>query len=187
MPASVYIALIHHPVLNKEGKVVTTAVTNFDIHDLARTGTTYGVKKVFLITPVPAQQEMVRYIRNYWQEGYGATANPSRKQAVQCLEIADDIDQTCLTIREAEGIIPTLVATTAKKLDKSVGYKLFRERLKAPNPVLILFGTGYGMTPELLDRCDHLLDPIQGAGEFNHLPVRSAVAIILDRLLGQYD
>lgn len=187
MPASVYIALVHHPVVNKEGTTVTTAVTNFDIHDLARTGTTYGVQKVFFITPVEAQQKMVRYIRNYWEEGYGATSNPSRKQAVQSLEIASDIEQTCLTIKEAEGIVPTLVATTAKKLDKSVSYSFFRERLKGPNPVLILFGTGYGMTAELLDRCDHVLEPILGVAGFNHLPVRSAVAIILDRLLGRYE
>lgn len=187
MSASIYIGLVHHPVLNKEGAVVTTAVTNFDIHDLARTATTFGVKKVFMITPVPAQQQMVKYIRNYWEEGFGSTHNPSRKEAVGCLEVVDDIDQCCLTISNLDGMIPTLVATTAKKRANSIGYALMRERLKGGKPVLLLFGTGYGMTPELLDRCEHVLDPIAGAGNFNHLPVRAAVAIILDRLLGRLE
>jgi hypothetical protein len=31
---------------------------------------------------------------------------------------------------------------------------------------------------------DYILDPLAGAGTYNHLSVRSAVAIILDRLLG---
>lgn len=185
MKAPVYIALVHHPVTNKEGKVVTTAVTNFDIHDLARTGTTFGVKKVFMVTPVEAQKKMVRYIRDYWEEGFGATYNPSRQEAVRILETADSIEQTCLTIEKAEGIMPTLVATTAKKLEKSVSYSFLRERLKGSNPVLILFGTGYGLVPEVLASSEHVLAPIEGAGNFNHLPVRSAVAIILDRLLGR--
>ena len=54
-----------------------------------------------------------------------------------------------------------------------------------PGPWLILFGTGSGLTDGVLEQCDHLLDPIEGAGEYNHLSVRGAVAIILDRLFGK--
>ena len=45
-------------------------------------------------------------------------------------------------------------------------------------PYLILFGTGWGLTSEILE-------PIRGKTKYNHLCVRSAVSIILDRLLGE--
>ena len=34
------IALVHHPVLDKGGAIVTTALTNLDVHDLARSART---------------------------------------------------------------------------------------------------------------------------------------------------
>jgi hypothetical protein len=45
-------------------------------------------------------------------------------------------------------------------------------------------GTGWGLADQVLDRVDRLLAPIQGAADYNHLSVRSAAAIILDRLFG---
>jgi hypothetical protein len=51
-------------------------------------------------------------------------------------------------------------------------------------PFLMLFGTGWGLTREVKDGSDYVLAPIEGKG-YNHLSVRSAVAIILDRLLGE--
>ena len=47
---------------------------------------------------------------------------------------------------------------------------------------LLIFGTGWGLTREILDRCDDLLEPVRGTGDYNHLSVRSAASIILDRL-----
>ncbi len=35
-----YVALLHHPVLDKNGLVVTTALTTMDIHDIARSART---------------------------------------------------------------------------------------------------------------------------------------------------
>jgi len=52
-------------------------------------------------------------------------------------------------------------------------------------PYLILFGTGWGMTEELIGKADAVLPPILGENEYNHLSVRSATAIILDRLIGR--
>jgi hypothetical protein len=48
-----------------------------------------------------------------------------------------------------------------------------------------MFGTGWGMIDELIERADYYLDPIEGPVEYNHLSVRSACAIILDRLTGK--
>lgn len=41
------------------------------------------------------------------------------------------------------------------------------------------------MTREMMEKFDYILEPIHGTGEYNHLSVRSAVAIILDRLAGE--
>lgn len=184
MSADLYIALIHHPVLNKEGRVVTTSVTNFDLHDLARNGRTFDVKGLFIVTPSKVQMGMVNYIKEYWHEGFGAQYNPDRCEAFEILQAVASIDETYLTIKNLSGSEPVLVSTTAKKLDKSVGYSFVRGLMKGKKPVLLAFGTGFGLTQEFLDRCDHILDPVQGSGSYNHLPVRSAVAIILDRLTG---
>ncbi len=36
-----------------------------------------------------------------------------------------------------------------------------------------------------MDNADFFLEPIKGPSDYNHLSVRSAVAIVLDRLLGE--
>jgi len=38
----------------------------------------------------------------------------------------------------------------------------------------------------LMARCDYILEPVSGASDYNHLSVRSAVSIIMDRLLGEF-
>lgn len=180
-----YIALVHHPIYNKEKRIVTTSVTNMDIHDLSRTGRTFDVKKYFVVTPSEAQQNMVKYIRDYWQEGHGATYNPDRKEALGILECLPDITECQLTIEKLSGKKPLLIATTAKQWDNAISYSEVQQRLKSDEPVLLIFGTGFGLTDEFLEKVDYILDPIEAASDYNHLPVRSAVAIILDRLVGR--
>jgi hypothetical protein len=51
-------------------------------------------------------------------------------------------------------------------------------------PCLLIFGTAWGLSPALLETADFVLAPIEGPTDYNHLSVRSAAAIILDRLLG---
>lgn len=185
--ADIYIALIHHPVLNKEGRVVTTSVTNFDLHDLARVGRTFGVTRVFIVTPHATQINMVNYIKNYWSEGFGGTHNPDRKKAMAILEVCPDLEACYLTIKKLSGSQPGLVATTAKRLDKSASYACVRERLcQLAAPVLVAFGTGFGLTSDFMDQADLVLAPIDGQSDYNHLSVRSAVSIVLDRLLSTY-
>ncbi|HLB25443.1 MAG TPA: RNA methyltransferase, partial [Nitrospirota bacterium] len=38
---------------------------------------------------------------------------------------------------------------------------------------------------EFIAACDFTLEPNEGLSGYNHLPVRAAAAIILDRLLGR--
>ena len=51
------IALIHHPVLDKNRDIVATAVTNLDIHDIARSARTYGVGRYYVVTPIEEVDE----------------------------------------------------------------------------------------------------------------------------------
>ncbi|MCK4534238.1 MAG: RNA methyltransferase, partial [Syntrophobacterales bacterium] len=63
---NLYIALLHYPVYNKRGDIVTTAVTNMDIHDISRSARTYGVKRFYIITPIEQQQVFVERILHHW-------------------------------------------------------------------------------------------------------------------------
>jgi len=50
----------------------------------------------------------------------------------------------------------------------------------------VLFGTGWGLDEAVFKEADYFLDPIEADTGYNHLSVRSAAAIILDRLVGKY-
>ena len=79
--ANLYIGLVHYPIMNKHKEVITTAITNYDIHDIARASITYDVSKYFVIHNIPAQRELVRTIMEHWKSGFGSTYNPDRKDA----------------------------------------------------------------------------------------------------------
>ena len=61
-----------------------------------------------------------------------------------------------------------------------------RQILESGKVVLVLFGTAWGLDSGVMHRADFVLDPIEGNMGYNHLSVRAASAIILDRLLGRY-
>ena len=77
------------------------------------------------------------------------------------------------------------VATGAIRQNGVISFREMRELLDgSPQPYLFVFGTGWGLAREVLERSDYILAPIEGVLDYNHLSVRSAAAIILDRLLG---
>jgi len=184
--ALVYIALVHYPVYNKHLHVIATSVTNLDIHDISRCARTYNVDGFFIVHPLPAQQELVEKVRSFWQEGYGSEYNPDRKDALTILRISDSLSSVIEKIKEKTGQKPQLVATDARIYPNTVSYQALRQRIKEDSqPYLLVFGTGYGMEAELMQQCDLILEPVMGKSDYNHLSVRSAVAIIIDRLLGE--
>lgn len=185
MKSPIYIALVHYPIQNKQGDIVTTSITNFDLHDLGRTSKTFGVEKYFVVTPQKSQQGMALFIKQYWNEGTGSVYNPSRKEALELLEVASSLEEVKLTIQNQHNKKPLLFGTTAKKSKDSLTYEGVRKKLETEDtPILLAFGTGWGMPASLMATFDGVLEPILGPGDYNHLPVRSAVAIILDRLCG---
>ncbi len=185
-PARLYAALLHYPVFDKNGKVVTAAVTNMDIHDIARSARTYGVKGFYVVTPVRSLQKLVLKIMTHWQQGYGSQYNQTRKEALALVRLKDTLDDVILELERECGSKPLVVVTTARSGEKRTSFTEMREMLRKENkPLLLLFGTGWGLTETILAQSDYILEAVQGRTDYNHLSVRSAAAIILDRLLGQ--
>jgi len=180
----VYIALIHYPIYNKDLKIITTAFTNLDVHDIARAGKTYGVKDFFLIHPVKEQRELVKRVIWHWMEGPGVSYNPTRNEALSLVKIKSSLDEALKDIESIEGLRPKVVVTDGRPRENMIGYTELKERILLGNePYLILFGTGWGIANEIIESSDYVLKPVEGLTDYNHLSVRSAAAIILDRLL----
>ena len=186
MRAPIYVALLHYPVYDKNGQVVTTAVTNMDIHDIARAGKTYAIKGFYVVTPVKALQKLARKIIEHWEEGYGSQYNATRKEALALARICDTLDDVLIDVERESGEKPLLVVTSARAGEKRASFPALREMLNNnTRPFLILFGTGWGLTEAIFSQADYVLEAIEGASGYNHLSVRSAAAIVLDRLLGR--
>lgn len=182
--ANVYLGLIHHPIYNKNGEKITTTITNLDLHDISRAAKTYDINKYFVINHLESQQALVKRMQNYWTSGFGSDYNENRQEAFSVLNIEDTLDDVLKAIKDETGKEAILVATDAKEFPNSKSYTKMRDLIfNSDRPYLLIFGTGWGLTEETLDRCDYILDPVYGRGDFNHLSVRSAASIILDRLL----
>jgi hypothetical protein len=183
--ADFYLALLHYPVYDKERRVVTTSITNMDIHDIARSARTYGVKRYFVVTPTRTLRLLAEKILDHWEHGYGSNYNETRKDALSLVALAEDLDSTIRAIQTDTGETPRVVATSARSGTRRVSFADMRQlRESLGPPLLMLLGTGWGLTDDILDRADYILEPIQGVGDYNHLSVRAAAAILLDRLLG---
>ncbi len=185
--AQVYIALLHHPMYNKRRDVVTTSVTNLDLHDIARVARTYNVEGFYVVHPSPNQQQLIGDILSYWQEGYGGSYNPDRREAFEILHQVENLAQVVTEIETATASKVLTVATDARRYSNTVSYRWLKEQIFTGDQVyLLLFGTGWGMERTLMEQCDYILEPIAPDSDYNHLSVRSAVSIILDRLLGEF-
>lgn len=178
------VALLHHPVYNKNREVVATAVTNLDIHDIARASRTFGADRYYIITPVEEQQNLVAKVARHWQSGWGATYNPKRKAALDIVQLVPTLAAAIEEMQTRTGLAPKVVVTGAAERGNSLSSAALAELMAAGDQgFLLLFGTGWGMTEEIFDAADYVLEPIKGTGDYNHLSVRSAVSIYLDRLI----
>jgi hypothetical protein len=184
MVSNLYIGLVHHPIYDSRREVVATAVTNFDIHDIARCARTFGVGGFYVITPLESQIQLVERILCHWRQGAGSVYNPTRKESLSLVRVTRTIDEADQAISGLWQKRVKRVATGASPYRENISFDFFRKLLEDHDtPYFILFGTGWGLTQEVKNDSDYVLAPIEGNG-YNHLSVRSAVAIILDRLLG---
>jgi len=171
---------------NKRMDVITTSVTNLDLHDIARTARTYDVDGFFVVHPSESQHELIRRITGFWQQGYGASYNPDRKEAFDLLKVVYNLEEAVAAAAHESGLPVNLVATDARVQPNLVSFAQLKTAIQNENKAfIILFGTGWGMHKDLLQKCHYILEPVEPGRSYNHLSVRSAAAIILDRLLGE--
>ena len=187
LPPDVAVGLVHWPCLNQHGETVATNVTNFDIHDIARSCRSFGVSRYFIINRVQEQLMFVSRVLDHWRVGEGSDHNSQRRTAVRMVTTAETVEAS---LKEFS-VKPLIIATAAqnRKEFPRIGFQELRSRIweDRSRPTYILFGTGWGYTDDVLKMCDYVLDPIKGSSpdDYRHLSVRAAAAICLDRLLGQ--
>ncbi len=174
------IALVHHPVLDAQGGIVTSTLTNIDVHDLSRSAKTYGCTDFFVVHPIEAQRDLCARIVDHWTTGSSGKRIPDRKDALALVRIVPTIADAA-----AELGSPRIWVTAARTLGSPLSWKEARRELESdPRPVLLLFGTSWGLAPEVTGAADAVIAPIDGGAGWNHLSVRAACAIALDRLRG---
>lgn len=184
--ARTHVALVHHPVYDRTRRVVTTALTNLDLHDIARSAATYGLAGYHVVTPVANQREKVERIVGSWRRSEQRGAD-NRIDALDLVRAAASVEEVIEAVAASHGSRPWVVATSARSGLPAISARALASERQAQSdrPMVLLFGTGWGLGDSVLDQSDQVLMPIRGAPDFNHLSVRSAVAIVLDRLFGR--
>jgi hypothetical protein len=177
------IALIHFPIYDRNGRVSCTNITNFDIHDIARLARTYGLCAYYIVHPFPSQREVAQKIIQYWTSGKGGLLNPDRKEALTLVKVTSTLDEAKEDLRDQFGRWPYTVYTDARPLRNYVSYSRLRQKIRrSKSPGILVLGTGWGIAREEVEKADFFLEPIAHTSDYNHLSVRSAASIILDRI-----
>ncbi|NLV81481.1 MAG: tRNA (guanosine(37)-N1)-methyltransferase TrmD [Synergistaceae bacterium] len=181
-----YVMEIHYPVLDKSGEKSSTAITGMDLQDIARACRTYGIKKYLLVTPTAQQREMAKKIITYWTKGLGSKCNPNLKEAFSSVKIFASAQKALSWVKQKEKVEPYKIATTAQIGEGATHWlSLKREILFENLSPVFMFGTGLGLHKEILNSADAVMTPIIGGTDgWNHLSMRSAVSITLDRFFG---
>lgn len=181
-----YVSLVHYPVLDKNGVTVTTSVTLFDIHDIARSCVTFGVSAFYIINHAPKQQEVVQRVINFWNTGFGKEYNANRKEALDIVRITNYWEESRDAVELETGHKPIVIGTSARRYQSKMLTNEQAQQVLLKKPVLLLFGTGWGLSPDIVQSVDYMLQPIEGPTCYNHLSVRSAVAILLYEMTKVY-
>lgn len=181
---NLFVALTHYPVINKNGDTIASAVTNLDLHDMSRVAKTYGIPAFYVVTPLADQKALVERIVRHWVEGVGARYNPIRREALELVRLESSLEAVKNRIAATGSESPEVVVTSACRKTWNLSFDKFRNMLKTDKSYLLVFGTAWGLSESFINEADHLLEPITGSEDYNHLSVRSASAIVLDRLLG---
>ena len=183
-----YLALVHYPVKDRAGATVTTSVTNLDVHDIARSSRTFGVRRYYVVTPIELQHTLVRRILEHWTTGAGRKRMPERWEALSLVDPVLGLSDALADIERREGVRPKLVVTAARAPQDRPVTPVAEMRgwlEERAHPYVLIFGTGHGLAESLLTSADHQLEPLDSGTGYNHLSVRAAAAIYLDRLLGR--
>jgi hypothetical protein len=137
-----------------------------------------------VVTPLKDQQVLAQRIIAHWTDGTGATYNPARRLALETIKVIDSIADVVEDIKSIENLDPKTVVTSASRYPSGISFTKFRAILKTDRPHLLVLGTAWGLAGAFISEADYILEPIMGSTDYNHLSVRTAAGIILDRLLG---
>jgi hypothetical protein len=173
------IALVHQPVCNRLGEEITSTVDHFDVMDGSRLALGYPIRRFYVVNDIPAQRDLVhRLIR------HGLGARDDERGEFARTAWAPDLEAVIAEHVRDTGARPSVVVTSARPGGAVTDFATARARLFAGEPMVIVFGKAWGLAPRLLDAADVRLAPIDAGTGFNHLSVRSAMAIVIDRLVG---
>jgi hypothetical protein len=141
------------------------------------------------VTPLKDQQDLIEKLIGHWTNGAGALYNPVRREALAQIRLEDSLEGVLTSIAKSlqGNDRPITIATSAKKRPGDIAFKAVKEMLADGAPCVLILGTAWGLAEELFDKADYVLAPIEGPTDYNHLSVRSAASIILDRLFGERD
>jgi hypothetical protein len=182
---NLYVALIHFPVMNKKNEPIGSALTTIDLHDIARASITFGVRGFFVVTPYEDQATLATQVIDHWTKGVGGNLNPDRKKALELIRVTKTFEDAVKEIEKERKKPVVTIATSAKKASGSIDIKELRQKLDNNESHVLIFGTAWGLAEELIENCDFILDPIAGKNKYNHLSVRSAASIYLDRIINE--
>src|SRR5438093_2095508 len=104
-----FVALLHFPVYNKAREIVATSLTTLNLHDLARLTATYGTSGCYVVTPLQRQRELAHQMIAHWTQGYGATYNPTRAEALQHVQVVEQLDAVEHELARCCGLAPRLI------------------------------------------------------------------------------
>ena len=146
---------------------------------------TFGIDLCYIVTPLAKQREIAEKLIHHWIHGYGSTYNPARGEALQKVRIMGTVQEMIDHIGQKG--VPLVVGTSSRERpNKAMTYQELNSFIEEETrPALVLFGTGWGLADEAVDGCDKMLVPIKGKGDYNHLSLRVALGIILDRIFGE--
>ena len=137
------------------------------------------------MNPLDDQQKLAKRVLRHWINGYGGQYNRDRKEALELVSVVPTLEEAIDGIKEIEGEAPVLIATDATtQEDRAISYEKAKETIQENKVVALIFGTAWGLHKEVIRRADRVLAPVSGKRGYNHLSVRAAAAIILDRLAG---
>ncbi len=190
---NLYVALVHHPVIIEGKHSGTSSLTNLDIHDIARSARSYGLGGFYVLNPLEDQQEILHGILQHWLHGQANKNYGARARALSLVRPMSFIEDAIGHIEQLTGTRPMLLGSSAQwgesikskskhAMPSYISFSKVRDVL-SNHPALILLGTGHGLAPEVLQSCDALLRPVRFLGDYNHLSVRAAAAIMFDRIL----
>lgn len=183
LATNLYVALIHFPVMNKKEEPIGSALTTIDLHDIARAAITFGVKGFYVVTPYEDQVALACQVVDHWTKGVGGRHNPYRKKALELIRVTTSFEEAVAGIEKETQTPVVTIATSAKKTPGSISTAVLGQKFNDETSHVMAFGTAWGLADELIDACDFMLDPIDGNTDYNHLSVRSAVSIYLDRII----